>query len=782
MEYNLLLKKLTILNWFYFAGFCLILSLPLLNLPPWFSPPNWGKVIVFRILFSVLIFVFLWSVFSRNSAKQIFWQKTNALKKSLSFKLLLSLLGIYFLATLFSQDIYFSFWGSPYRGGGFLNFALYIFLAIFAYLVLRKNDWPKLWNFTFFIGVLISTIAILQQHGLFNEIIIKQITQPMSTLGNSTFLAAYLLLLCFLILAFGIKNKNYYAKFFYFSCLGLFIFTIAITVSRAAYIGLLIGSLYFVFFYPTLPNLKKKVFLMKFVAGIFLVLSLLGIYWFNSQPEFPKFIKENYVLNNAVGRFFPIEKALPYSFQERLSGWKVAMEALKDKPIIGYGPENFSIGFDKYYDSSAPYITKFKPYLTSGTGWWDRAHNFVFDIGVTAGIPALIIYLSLFTVLFYQLQKVKRKCPDKAIICHGIQATFLAYLAANFFSFDSFSSYIILFLLIGYCLHLISSANPETQAEIQEVGPPALIAIVGQNKYGIPLLVLLFIAIAWFIWVYNLKPLQINKDINMAVYWQSQGDCEKALSLMDKVLSTSSYVDSYARLKYADIVNYCLQKEEDPKQKIELVEKAIKAMEENATIRPTYTRNWWFLGGYGNYLIDIANRADLKEKTNYYFRQANALSPKRQEILRDWIKTDLLTEEYLLAKEKAQQCLEIDPSFAECWWLKGLAQINLKETAEAKEDIDKARQTGYGTETAAALSQIITAYAKIEDYPNLIEVYQKIILLEPANFQHYASLAYCYKMTENYEEARKAAQRVIELSPESKDSVEEFLSTLIDTD
>jgi len=42
----------------YLTGFCLILALPLLSLPPLFDPPDWGKTIIFRIIVSVLALLF----------------------------------------------------------------------------------------------------------------------------------------------------------------------------------------------------------------------------------------------------------------------------------------------------------------------------------------------------------------------------------------------------------------------------------------------------------------------------------------------------------------------------------------------------------------------------------------------------------------------------------------------------------------------------------------------------------------------------------------------------
>ena len=93
-----------------------------------------------------------------------------------------------------------------------------------------------------------------------------------------------------------------------------------------------------------------------------------------------------------------------------------------------------------------------------------------------------------------------------------------------------------------------------------------------QNKYRIPLSMVLFIALIFFVWEYNLKPLQINKEINTAAYWQKQDNCQKALEIMDRVVSSRSYIDGYARLKYADIINECLKIETDYQQKIKLVE------------------------------------------------------------------------------------------------------------------------------------------------------------------------------------------------------------------
>ena len=771
--------------WFYLVGFFVILTLPILNLPPWFSPPDWGKTIVFRILLSILIFVFLWQALSKEQI---------TIKTSLPFWLLVSLLGIFLLANIFSLDPHFSFWGSPYRSGGFLNFAFYIIFAILVFSIIRQKDWQKIWDFAIFIGILVSIVAIFQQYGLISKIFIPFGARAPSTIGGPIFLAIYLLLLSFLTLSFGLKQAGLKKLFYFLSFLLFFLVAVFITQTRAVIIGYLVGFLFFILFYPVR---KFSVSLgLKLTALIILLSGIYGIYFVNTQTELPQFIQKNKFLNGVTARL-SIEVGLADS---RISGWKVALQALKDRPILGYGPENFSIGFDKYYDPSLPGIEKMPGVVHS---WWDRAHNFVFDIGVTAGIPALIIYLALFGVLFWQLQGLKRDAniqmhtndTNKVIIAHGIQATFLAYLVANFFSFDTFSTYLTLFLLIAYSLHLLAK---------QEVGKSqdnrsgfTRILTPKENKFPTGqariyadilkwkkiILLFLFVLLIWFVWDFNIKPLQINGQINTAIYESQHNFCENALNRVEKILSSRSILDSYLRLKYIDVIQECLRQK--PELTFQLSLKATQLLKEVTEMRPYYTRSWLLLGGYTNALIEVGQGEmpaedfeKLKNEVNFYFEKAFELSPKRQEVLIEWTKADLVAGEYQKAKERAQKCIDLNSKLGDCYWLQGLSQIFLGEKDAAKSSLQLASQKGYPIGAKISLVQLLQAYNIVKDYPELILIFQQLVSIEPNNPQYHASLAVAYKEIGDFEKAKKEALKVLELQPEAKGEVEEFLKTL----
>lgn len=742
--------------WFYLSGFFLILSLPLLNLPPWFSPPDWGKTIVFRIVFSILFFLFIYQVLKGQFSIKL------DRKTRLGFWSLIALVLVFFLATLFSLDPYFSFWGSPYRSGGFLNFSFYILFALLAFLIFKKEHWQKIWDFAIFIGILVSIIAIFQLYGILGKFLVTFSGRPASTVGGPIFLAIYLLLLTFLSLSFGIKTKNLFKKIFYFLSFLLFLFVIIlVSQTRAAMVGLGIGFFYLIFFWP---SQKKSISLvLKISALSFLILGICLIYLANIQPPNwqTKFISENQLLKSALARL-SVRQALN---DPRISGWKVGFKAFKAKPILGYGPENFLIGFDKFYDPALPKIEE-----TAGgvISWWDRAHNFILDIGITTGILGLITYLFLFGILFFQLQKFKKQ--SKSVIAHGLQAGFLAYLGANFFSFDTFSTYLISFLLIGYSLHLISEHR-------RSLIPKFSNKMSLNKKITISLL---FLFLIWFVYFFNIKPFRVNTQINIAKYLVQNNQCQQAFIRMDNALKEKTFLDSYLRLKYADFIKKCQLKH--PEKTLSYTKKGVELFKENIKIQPCYTRNWLLLGSYINILAEKESNPETKEElikqANHYLEKAHQLSPKRQAVFIEWAITDLISGQYQKAKEKAQKCIDLNEKLGNCYWLKGLSEIYLGNFEKAKENIKMAKSKKYPIDSLFSLGQMAKAYTASQNYSELAKVYQKLIKIKPKELQYYASLAAIYKKIGRIEMAKKQALKILEIEPKFKKEVEKFLKGL----
>lgn len=728
--------------WIYLTGFFLILALPLLSLPPFFSPPDWGKTIIFRSIMAILLFVFIW---------QTLQEKKLSIKTSKAFWLLLALLGISFLATLFSLDRSFSFWGSPYRSGGFLNFAFYIIFAILTFLILRKSDWEKVWIFSFIIAVLVSFIAIFQRFGILSNIFISVLNQPWSTIGGSTFLAVYLLILSFLALTFTLRSiKNLDRKwFFYLPCLLLFIFVIFITISRAAYLGILVGLIYF--FSPYYKKLIKA----KVLIGIFLFISIILVFYFSFAPS-------------QMLERLSINKALD---DPRFSVWRISARAIKEHPILGYGPENFNIAFDKHYDPSLPRM-ELKGEETTPTTWYDRAHSFIFDIGVTAGIPALIIYILLFASLLWGLEKIKKNQPNKRLICHGTQAAFIAYLTANFFSFDIFSTYLVSFLLIGFSLSLMSKNSPEK-----------IISINLKSKIKYPIIIILFIGLCWFIWSYNIKPFQINTEINMALSSAKNDQPEKALRRMENILPSDTFLNEYLRSNYVEIINIYILRE--PQKAIRLVLRGIEIMESAIKIRPTYPRYWLMLGRYYNILLNNYQNVypelvdQWKNEAEIAFQEALKLSPKRQETFLCQAETYFHLGDFEKAKEKTQECIDLNSKTSNCWWRLALINIKTNKIEQGKENIRIAQEKGFPIYVEFNLLELKENYLSINNDEQYLEeicdINYKLKEVKGDNPNYKINVLACYIKFKEYDKIKEMVNYIVKYYKNYGERAEEVL-------
>ena len=444
----------------YLAGFLIILSLPLLNWPIYFSPPNWAKTLVFQMVFAILLFIFLCHLlWERNSA--IFDRVKRITKENLVFWLLVLLFATHFLSTIFSVDFHYSFFGSPYRGGGFISYGFYILFAIATFLIIKKNDWKKLWNVAIGVGVIVCILALFSRFGLFSNFLITRIDNLSSTIGGPNTLGLYVMLLVFPALSFGLQVKNNIKRGLYLITSALFSFIVLLTISQGAYLGLAMGAIYFLIFFPTksfTEKTRRKIFYGKIAIVTVAALLFFSAIIIKSNPDYT--LNDHYLFKQLTT--WKVDKS-------RLATWQVSFDAFLDKPLLGYGPENFSIGFDRNYD---PTLSSIQMDEATPASWWDKAHNFALNLLVETGIIGFIPFILLFGLVFWQLHKITHKKidntkqlvydPPNPIITHGLQAAFIAYFTNLMFNFENFSSYILAFLIVGYAMSFTIPETPKT--------------------------------------------------------------------------------------------------------------------------------------------------------------------------------------------------------------------------------------------------------------------------------------------------------------------------------
>ncbi len=730
---------------------CFILFLPIIVLPPTFQPAEWSRTILLRIaLTAIASFIFFRFFYKKDLFISLPKWRVSAY---LPFLVLSGFSAITALSTVFSEDIMFSVFGSPSRAGGLLSLLSYSIFAVFLAIFINKDNWKKLFNFLFIVGALASLLGIIQYFNLFKDVFISyEGGGTPSFLGNSTFLAIYMLFLAIFSFALFTQEKEKKMKLVYLGAFLLFSLTIIITGSRATYLAMVIAFALFFFFYP------KKIKTLKITAVSILLITFLVVIFFNL---FPQQLAKNDILTTISNRL-SLKAIAKDLLGTRLEAWKMTVKAIEYRPILGWGPENFYIGFEKYYNPTVPGFQNL---------WWDRPHNVFLEIAASSGLLALIFYLAFWITLLWQLQKFKRKQGDaiETYLAHGLQAMFIGYLVVLFFNFDGFATYLVSFFFVGYAFYLLSGQD---KIEIMP-GQKSFFSKKAVTGFCILLAIL-------FLWFWNIKPLYINERLVYIQILANSKKCDLAMAKAENIWKNSGILKSYSGLKYTEIVKNCAQGQKE--KEIEYTLKGYNALKSATAAQPKFTRAWLFLGTFTNVLAakeqDSQKQKQLLSEALTYLEKSRALSSKRQEVLLEIEKNYLVAKNYEAMKKTAYDCIVIDQNNGMCYWYLGVGEVFLGDIANGKEHIKEAEEKFSGV---FLYLQLGVAYISQKNYKDASEAYELVVKYEPNNTSYHATLAFLYKQIGKYDEARIEAIKVFKLQPENKE-VLVFLQQLLGLD
>ena len=145
---------------------------------------------------------------------------------------------------------------------------------------------------------------------------------------------------------------------------------------------------------------RERKTIQRIGTGVLMAISLITGS-FLALKEFSA-IKEHHVF----GRFSAISLSDPTT-AARLFLWVIAVKGWEERPILGWGQENFPYIFAKHYDPGmygrAAWVDRAHDALTKDGSRVDRAHDiFFFDWLTAGGVLGLFTYLSIFcTAIWY---------------------------------------------------------------------------------------------------------------------------------------------------------------------------------------------------------------------------------------------------------------------------------------------------------------------------------------------------------------------------------------------
>lgn len=721
-----------VLLWIIKVGLFIIPFVPLYIATGLFFPYIVGKALIFRAVIE-LIFV-LWI------ALAIFYREYRPQKNILLYSLI-AFVGIVLLATVFGINPLRSFWSNFERMEGFIAY-----LHLFAYLlvlgnIFKKTDWFVFFNLFVIAGWFENVYALLQKLGKISSI--QGGFRVDGTIGNPTYLAAYLIfILGFAVILFA-DVKKMWAKIYYAVSALFTLSIIYLTASRGPTLGI-VGALILSSFLYLLASRSEAAKKSKKTVLISLVVLLLvcGGLWFAKGASF---VQGSPVLSRLTS----------FSFTERtivsrFTIWNMSWQAVKERPLLGWGPENYVTVFSKYYQ---PELWKQEP-------WFDRSHDIIFDWLVNAGFLGLLSYLSIFASVLYLLYKnyiEKRMSLDKTLIIVGI---FAAYFFQNLFIFDNIATYTCFFALLAY----IYSVSKK-----EEIVPDR--DSVEASEYLMPAVILAIIVFVFIGYSLVFKPYLMNTYLLDALKTNAGGDVAGTADLFLKSLSVNTPLGkSEARSQFANFVtNAALDSDKlNDDQKSQLLVKAIGEVEQDRAENPLDPRPSIYLG----IIYSKINQAD---KAIEAYGDALKISPQKQDILFSLADSYMAKDDYKTALSILEKAYNEAPEYT-------LARIYLAGiyiTSGQQDKADALLVEGFGTANVAN-DFLVQVYYKAKNYPRLVATWQAYVNKDETSISYRRSLAGAYLLNGQKEEAIRVLEEAAAMSPsfekEAKDYIEQIRS------
>ncbi len=716
------------------------LFVPMVKFDYLFFPFITGKAFAFRAFVGIGLIAYITLVFRDTSylpkRTKLFWATT----------LFTGVLGI---ATIFSENPYRSFWRNFERMEGFVTILyLYAFFIIASSVIRTKQLWYAILSIS-----LAASVAVgLSGFADYGENAGATVVRIAGWLGNSTYLGIYSLIHAF-IAAFLMSRLSKEYKIserpgLYLLLIAVAVFNLVVmynTGTRGSVVGLgvavLVGSLLVALFERNNQVLKRSA--LGILAVFVIAIGTLGL------TKNTEYVKNNPLLYRFASLVTTdVSSIIENQGRSRTLLWGIAKEGVKEKPLLGWGQENFSYVFGKYYD----------PKIYDQEQWFDRTHNVFLDWLIAGGFLGLISYLLLFVAALYIVWKAKEwTVLDKGLMT----ALFVAYFVHNIFVFDNLTSYILFFMLLAFIARVSSEEESSTQYVTDE-GITYIIIIAATLCMG-------FVS---YHTVY--KPYMASKTLIEGLISFQPG----AESLLGKRATTyegrlSYFKDALAYNTFAK--TEILERLVDVTPQVIAGIKDKKVIEEYMSLIDTKYQEVILQNGpdhrspllYGTFLQKVG----LLEESLKYIEQAEQIAPKKQSLLHQKGLVLIMMGRAPEAIEVYNKALQLEPKSGESKVYLAIAHLYNKEIVKAKEILG-------GDLNLLSDPKLLQVAESLKLYDFIIEVAQQKMKQEPNNAQVRVSLAAVYlKMGRNYD-AVEQIKKAIEIEPAFKEQGEFYIKEI----
>lgn len=650
-----------------------------------FFPYITGKNIAFRILIEVAAVLYVCLALRMPEYRP---KVTSMLLAFLAF------LGVLFVADLNAEYPFKAFFSNFERMEGFVTLA-----HLFAYFVILGSVFnsDKLWRRFFQVSLGVSVIMGFIGLGQLG----RGVGRIDAQLGNPTYFGAYMLFHIFLgtyLLVRHLQRSPQAGKWIVAAIYGAVIaFDLVIfyyTGTRGALLGLVAGLLFMSAAFAIFEKNKA----LKYGGIGVLVVILLTISLLAGFKE-SSFVKSNNLLSRfaALATFDKagLEEFVTTQGKSRFAIWGIALKGFQERPILGWGQDNFNYVFNKYYDAK----------IYDQEAWFDRAHNVFFDWLIAGGILGLLSYLALFIFGIVSVWRSKLDSDDVHFYFSDkviLTALLIAYFIHNLFVFDNLTSYILFFGVLAY-IHT---------HEKRVVSLPLLAKPIAKESYVMAGSIIAIIAGGAVFYYAAFIPYVSAKSLIVTLTYQNYGlanshevALKETLDQYQKTIKYGGPGTAEAREQLVQGATSVVFGSKVPNQsKMGFINAVKIEMGNQIKETPNDARYQLFFGSFLSRLYGVDTSVTVDQPLAL-LTKAHELSPNKQAMLFEIGALHIRTSKYAEAVETLKKAYELEPENAQARIMYAVALIYSRNDKLADEIMLPLKGTEYATD-----NNLIRAY------------------------------------------------------------------------
>ena len=445
-----------LLLWAVRVGILLVMAMPLILSNDTLFPFIVGKAIYARSIIEVTFGIWVLLIF--------FYPRYRP-----SRSLILAALAVWLLISLVAAftgvSTVRSLWSTYERMQGIVDLAhWFVFITMTGAVFRSLSDWRILFTVNIVVCMTVSFLGINQHYGIFGMegFGIRSAVRIESTLGNSTYLAAYTMVSTLMALSLIIhslatqtlgsggeraeraprsmtarrrrrgeerQTSSERVSFNYLPWLQsvwvlsimLNLWGLWLTSARGSVVGLGAAAFVFSVGYLIWGRIRMARIISYALVGVAIVVS--GLFIAARTTGVLEPIPDS---DTMLARFSWVGLE-DLSIRGRVGGARAGLLAYGEKPVLGWGPENFLIAWGKHTDAESAKTEQF-----------DQSHNKLLEELTTKGTLGFVSYMLVWLAMAWAMfRSIRRRRGYGQLSVLIIAATMLAYFVQNLFLFDT---------------------------------------------------------------------------------------------------------------------------------------------------------------------------------------------------------------------------------------------------------------------------------------------------------------------------------------------------------